>query len=112
MVLLRLTTCAGVASVSNTKAKLLLDERLVLSQRAFVELVIWQLPAPVRGSTHRLKYRLAYVANRRCVIRFDNEAGKGDHKHIGDRQLPHKFADLDQTLDEFWRAVRQRRRGR
>jgi hypothetical protein len=25
---------------------------------------------------------LAYIANQRCVLRFDNEAGKGDHKHL------------------------------
>jgi hypothetical protein len=112
MPLLRLTTQPGVAKVSNTRARLILQERRVLTQRAFVELVAWQLPTPVQGSSHHLKYRLAYVANQRCVIRFDNEAGKGNHKHIGDKQLPYEFVDLDQTLVDFWRAVRQRRRDR
>jgi Family of unknown function (DUF6516) len=112
MALLRLTTRGGVASVNNTHARLVLRERRVLSQRAFVELVVWHLPAPVRGSAHRLKYRLAYVANRQCVIRFDNEAGKGDHKHIDDKQQPYAFVNLEQTQDDFWRAVRQRRRGK
>jgi hypothetical protein len=80
-----------------------------LSQRAFVELVVWQLPAPVPGSLHRLKYRLAYVANQRCAIRFDNESGKGDHKHSGGKQLPYDFVSFDRVLEDFWRAVSQRR---
>jgi Family of unknown function (DUF6516) len=98
--------------VSNRHAILLLRERLALSQRAFVELVVWQLPAPIPGSEHRFKYRLAYIANRRCVIRFDNEAGKGDHMHVDDSQLPCEFVSLEQVLDDFWHAVRQRRRAR
>jgi hypothetical protein len=74
--------------VSNTLAKLLLRERLVPSQRAFVEIVIWRLPAPSRGSEHGFKYRLAYVANGRCVLRIDNEAGKGDKMHVEEVKVP------------------------
>ena len=53
-----------------------------------MEIVIWRVPQPARSSTHPYKYRLAYIANQRCVLRFDNEAGKGDHKHVGERQVP------------------------
>jgi hypothetical protein len=61
-------------------------ERLILSRRAFVEIVIWKLPRPLPDSKRAFKYRLAYIANQRCVLRFDNEAGKGDHRHLdGDR---------------------------
>ena len=58
------------------KAELLMRERLVLSRRAFVEIVIWKLPKPLPDSRHAFKYRLAYVANQRCVLRFDNEVAK------------------------------------
>jgi hypothetical protein len=64
------------------KAELLMRERLILSSRAFVEIVIWKLPQPLADSQHTFKYRLAYIANQRCVVRFDNEAGKSDHKHL------------------------------
>jgi hypothetical protein len=37
----------------------------------------------VRGSRHQYKYRLVLVVNDDCVLRYDNEAGKGDHKHVG-----------------------------
>jgi len=57
-------------------------ESFVLSRRAFVEIVIWKLPKPLLRSAPAFRYRMAYVANGRCVLRFDNEAGKGDHKHL------------------------------
>jgi len=98
--------------VSNTRAELLLRERLVLSQRAFVEVVVWRLSTLSRGSPHGFKYRLAYVANGRCVLRFDNEAGKGDHMHVEETEVPYAFTDLETLQSDFWRAVRRRRKGR
>lgn len=87
-------------------------ERLVLSRRAFVEIVIWRVPQAARSSTHPYKYRLAYIANRRCVLRFDNEAGKGDHKHVGEREVPYRFTDVDALQSDFWAEVKNRRRGK
>ena len=86
-------------------------ERLVLSRRAFVKIVIWRVPQPARSSTHPYKYRLAYVANQRCVLRFDNAAGKGDHKHVGEREVPYRFTDVDSLQSDFWADVKKRRRG-
>jgi Family of unknown function (DUF6516) len=65
------------------KADLLIDEHHVLDRRTFVEIVVWRLDRPVRGSIHRFKYRLTLVADSTCVLRYDNEAGKGDHWHNG-----------------------------
>ena len=64
------------------KAELLLDERQVLAEDLFAELVIWRLPESAHGSRHRFKYRFALVADGECVLRYDNEIGKGDHRHI------------------------------
>ena len=58
------------------RAELLINERHVLDARTFVEIVVWRLDQPVRGSIHRFKYRLALVADSVCVLRYDNEAGK------------------------------------
>ena len=66
--------------ISNMDAEPLLNERHVLDARTFVEIVVWRLPRPLRGSTHRLKYWLALVRDGVCVLRCDNEAGKGDHR--------------------------------
>ena len=47
--------------VSNMKAGLLIDRREPISESAFVVLVLWRVPQPVRGSTHVYQYRLAHV---------------------------------------------------
>jgi hypothetical protein len=54
-----------------TCAILLLKERHVLDESTFVEIVIWQVPKPLRGSAHGFKYRLALLADDVCVLRFD-----------------------------------------
>jgi hypothetical protein len=87
------------------RASLLLNQRLVLAENRFTEIVIWQLPKPVRGSAHRFKYRLAFVVDDACVLRFDNEVGKGDHKHIGTVQTPYAFTTPTQLIADFWQAV-------
>jgi hypothetical protein len=92
------------------KAELLMRERLILSRRAFVEIVIWKLPQPLAESRHVFKYRLAYIANQRCVLRFDNEAGKGDHKHLDEMEVPYIFSNLDTLQADFWTAVNKRRK--
>jgi hypothetical protein len=99
-----LTTPRGVGTSTNTKATLLLRERTDLGG-AFVELVIWQVPRTLPGSDHRYKYRLALIQQGECVVRYDNEAGKGDHRHIGRRETPYRFIDLDTLIRDFRAAV-------
>ena len=84
------------------KAKLLLHERQQVNTAAFVELKIWQVPSPVKGSNHKFKYSLAYVVDGTCVLRYDNEAGKGDHKHILDSESDYLFSTAEQLLKDFW----------
>jgi len=48
---------------------------------------------------------LALVVKGECVMRYDNEAGKGDHKHIGDTEFDYEFTDIDQLLADFWNDV-------
>jgi hypothetical protein len=85
-------------------------ERLILSRRAFVEIVVWKLPKPLPDSKHTFKYRLAYIANHRCVLRFDNEAAKGDHKHLDEIEAPYIFRDVETLQADFWTAVNKRRK--
>jgi hypothetical protein len=92
------------------KAELLIDERHVLDAWTFVEIVVWRLDRPVRGSIHKYKYRLALVADSVCVLRYDNEAGKGDHRHIGGVEKHYKFVDPEILLADFWNDVEAWRR--
>ena len=58
------------------KAIELVRTRIAYSSTAFAELVLWRVPKSVQGSSHRFKYRLAYVVDEVCVLRYDNEVGK------------------------------------
>jgi hypothetical protein len=100
-----LTTQPIVVILSNMNAKLMLSERRIISEDTFAEMVVWRLPSPIPGSSHGFKYRLALVVNGRCVLRYDNETGKGDHKHIGDEESPNFFATPKNLLDDFWTDV-------
>ena len=86
-------------------AELLLQERRVLTEDSFVELVGWQIPTPVPGSVRRFKYRLALVVQGKCVLRYDNEAGKGDHKHLEGVETSYSFTSSAQLLADFWKDV-------
>ena len=70
-------------------------------EAGFIEVVVWRLPQPLSGSTHSLKYRLAYVVDGECVLRYDNEAGKGDHRHYGNEESAYVFSDPDQLTRDF-----------
>jgi hypothetical protein len=94
-----------VGIVFNVKATELLRTRIIYSEVAFAELVLWQLPKPVPGSTHGFKYRLVYVVRGECVLRYDNEVGKGDHRHIGDKEHAYEFTTLERLVADFQRDI-------
>jgi len=82
-------------------AVLLVRRRVIVATDAFAEIVVWRLPEPVPSSSHEYKYRLAYVVNSECVLRFDNERGKGDHRHFAGSESEYKFSDVDKLLTDF-----------
>ena len=86
-------------------------QRHVLAEDAFAELRIWRVPKAVRGSSHRYKYSLALVVAGKCVLRYDNEAGKGDHRHAGGTEAAYKFTAPEALLQDFWRDVDRWREG-
>jgi len=59
-------------------------------------MVIWRLPEAIPPSGHPYKYRLVFVRDGKRVVGYNNERGKGDHKH---------FVDEGKLLDDFWRDV-------
>src|SRR5471030_649097 len=78
-------------------------KRVHLSPSAFAELVIWSLPNSGQANAfHSYKYRLAYVVHGKCVVRFDNEVAKGDHRHFGATETPYKFTTLGQLKEDFY----------
>jgi Family of unknown function (DUF6516) len=96
-----LTTLEPTATIFVMKAVELIRTRIVYSETVFAELVLWKVPKPITGSTHLFKYRLAFVVNGVCVIRYDNEAGKGDHRHLNNQETPYTFTTPDKLIADF-----------
>jgi hypothetical protein len=87
------------------KAVQLVSTRIAYSESAFAELVLWRLPKPIEGSVHGFKYRLAYVVHGVCVLRYDNEAGKGDHRHVDGTERAYAFTTPEQLIADFQRNI-------
>jgi len=90
---------------SSMKAVQLVRARIAYSVSAFAELALWRIPRPAAGSRHGFKYRLVYVVDGVCVIRYDNETGKGDHRHVEDKESPYAFTTPDQLISDFQRDI-------
>lgn len=86
------------------------DAQLLLKTRStygggIVEMVVWQVPQPVPPSEHPFKYRLVFIREGQRVVGYDNERGKGDHKHLAGREVTYKFVDIKTLMADFFRDV-------
>ncbi len=84
-------------------------DKQVLADGAIVEMVIWQLPRKLPGSPHGLKYRLFYGRPGKRLVGYDNESGKGDHRHLGGTEEPYTFTTPEQLIADFLADVRRLR---
>lgn len=69
-----------------------------------VEMVLWRLPRfedEGSRSSHGVKYRLYCGRAGQCVVRYDNEKGKGDHRHYGDTEEPYSFTSVAALVEDF-----------
>lgn len=87
------------------KAGLITRFRDIADDGTGIELVVWELAQPVPPSEHRYKYRLVYLVKGQRVVGFDNERGKGDHRHIGETQTPYAFSGVDRLIEDFIEEV-------
>ena len=75
-------------------------------------MVLWQLPEKTAKNPHGLKYRLYYgLADGTCIVRYDNETGKGDHRHKRDQEEPFQFKDVETLVTDFLKDIEEARRG-
>jgi Family of unknown function (DUF6516) len=68
---------------------------------SIVEIVVWQLAEPLPPCTHLYKYRLFFGAKGVSRVRYDNERGKGDHRHIGSDEFDYRFTSVEQLIEDF-----------
>ena len=92
------------------KAELPFRDKFVYRDGAIREMIIWRLPEPDAKRPHNLKYRLFYGYPDTCLVRYDNERGKGDHRHYGEREEQYKWVSVQALIADF-RADIKRLRG-
>ena len=83
------------------KAARIFYDRAVLADGAIVEMTIWQLPQVTAQRPHGLKYSLFYGREGKRIVGYDNELGKGDHKHIGDVETRYRFVSVEKMVADF-----------
>lgn len=88
------------------KARRVRYRRLVLGKAA-IEERIWAVPQAVPGSAHGYKYSLSLIVDGECILRYDNERGKGDHRHCRDQESTYTFVSLERLMDDFQAEVQR-----
>jgi hypothetical protein len=83
------------------KARSVARSKDVRADGSIVEVVIWELPEPIPPCRHRYKYRLFYGLPGQDRVRYDNERGKGDHRHVADEEAGYEFVSIEKLLDDF-----------
>jgi hypothetical protein len=94
------------------KAVLLLHRKRIYDDGGILEMKLWRVPAEVAGSRHRLKYSLYYGEAGSRLVGYDNERGKGDHRHYAGREQGYTFTDVRRLVADFLSDVRRVRGGR
>lgn len=92
------------------KAKRIFQERIIYPDGAILQMVVWQVPKPVPPSTHGFKYRFFYGYPGIREVGYDNERGKGDHRHFQGVETPYTFHSIERLFADF-RADVMRLRG-
>ena len=105
----RLTPYSAYGMFRHMEAVLAYYDKQVLPDGAIVEMKIWRVSKSVPGSSHRLKYSLFYGVPGERIVGYDNERGKGDHRHFRGKQKRYKFATVEQLIADFLEDVRQLR---
>lgn len=93
------------------KADPIIRYRQVFPDGAIAEAVVWSVPQPVPPSRHAIKYRLFYGFPGRRIVGYDNERGKGDHRHCRDTEEPYTFIDIETLMADFVADIERERRG-
>jgi hypothetical protein len=89
------------------KAELLFRQRIDYDD--IVEMTIWRVPSPIPPTMHVLKYSLFCGRAGARLVGYDNERGKGNHRHCEDVQTSYTFSTVERLMEDFWSDVRKLR---
>ncbi len=92
------------------KATLVFRLKHELDDGAIIEMVIWKVPREIPDTHHGFKYRLYFGKGGKRIVGYDNERGKGDHRHVLGRELPYRFTSPERLISDFLADVDLARR--
>jgi Family of unknown function (DUF6516) len=93
------------------RARLIFREKFIYADGTIREMVLWQLPEKSVDKPHGFKYRLYYGrADGTCLVRYDNETGKGDHRHLQGREMANRFKNVEVLVADFLSDIESVRR--
>jgi len=70
---------------------------------------IWRVNSPVPPSVHSLKDSLFYGRPGVREVGYDNERGKGDHRHLQGVETAYRFSSVERLMTDFWSDVHRLR---
>lgn len=74
---------------------------------AIIEMTIWLVPKSIKGSAHAFKYSLFYGYPGKRVVGYDNERGKGGHRHFEEREERYSFSTVETLVADFLSDVKR-----
>ncbi len=83
------------------RARLVFSDKMLFGDGTIYQIKVWSVDCPVPPSGHRYKYSLYYGYPGERIVAYDNERGKGDHKHILDEEYPYASVSLARLIDDF-----------
>ena len=92
-------------------ASLILDRKLLLDDGRIIQIRVSRLPEADAERPHGLKYSLFFGRAGERIIGYDNEKGKGDHRHYRSREEPYRFSSLEQLIHDFENDVEREMMG-
>ena len=74
-----------------------------------IELVVWEAIPAIPGCEHPFNYRFFCGREKtgKCLVRYDNERGKGDHRHWRGGEAPYPFSKPEALFADFEQDVRE-----
>jgi hypothetical protein len=89
------------------QAELLIQKKALYADGAIHEVVVWRLPTATAERPHGLKYRCYYGHHGERLVGYDNERGKGDHRHLRDIETPYRFVSIEQLMADFFADIEE-----
>jgi len=91
------------------KATLIIHDKQIDEHGNTTEIRLWRVPVDDERK-HGIKYSLVYISQGQRVVGYDNERGKGDHKHREGVESLYRFIGVSRLKADFLDDVARWRR--